>query len=407
MQRKGSAPLVAIACGGTGGHLFPGLAIGEELVQRGCEVMLLVSPKEVDQHAVRTVRGMQVVTLPAVGLARGNFTAFFTGFRQSYREARRLFASRPPQAVLAMGGFTSAPPVFAGRKVGAAAFLHESNTIPGRANRLLGWFVSQAFVGFPSCADKLHTKNILVTGTPVRPQFERSDSAGARGALGLHPDRDTLLIMGGSQGASAINQLVVRCLADLRSALPDIQFMHLTGARDHEKVLAAYRDIKAPAVVRPFLSEMELALNAATVAVSRSGASSLAEFAALRLPAILIPFPAATDNHQFHNARAFVETGAARMLGEQQSTPENLTRMIIELMTQTAERRRLGSALADWHYPNAARDIAEAILKKVPEWPARESQAADAAQISERSGPREMAVAGELRFQVGTLIFST
>ena len=116
--------------------------------------------------------------------------------------------------------------------------------------------------------------------------------------------------------------------------------------------------------MRPFLSEMELALNAATAAISRSGASSLAEFAAMRVPAILIPFPAATDNHQFHNARAFVETGAARMLGEQRSTPENLVSMVVELMTSGAERRRLASALADWHHPNAARDIAEAILKK-------------------------------------------
>ena len=126
------------------------------------------------------------------------------------------------------------------------------------------------------------------------------------------------------------------------------------------------REAKAHAVVRPFLTEMELALNAATVTVSRSGASSLAEFAALRLPAVLIPFPAATDNHQFHNARAFVETGAARMLGEQRSTPENFTRIICELMTSATERRRLAAALAEWHRPQAAAHIAEAILKKIP-----------------------------------------
>src|SRR6185436_8254235 len=163
------------------------------------------------------------------------------------------------------------------------------------------------------------------------------------------------------------NQLLVRCLGDLRRALPEVQFLHLTGAKDFEKVSAAYREAGATAVVRPFLSEMEQALNAATVAVSRSGASSLAEFAALRVPAILIPFPAATDNHQFHNARALVETGAARMLGEQHSTTENLTRVVVSLMTDASERRRLASALADWHRPNAARDIAEAVLKKIPD----------------------------------------
>jgi UDP-N-acetylglucosamine--N-acetylmuramyl-(pentapeptide) pyrophosphoryl-undecaprenol N-acetylglucosamine transferase len=406
MQKRESAPRVAIACGGTGGHLFPGLAVGEELVQRGCDVMLLISPKEVDQQAVRATHGMQIVTLPAVGLVRGNFAGFFKGFLASYREAKRVFATRPPQAVLAMGGFTSAPPVLAGRKFHAATFLHESNTIPGRANRFLAWFVSQAFVGFPSGARRLRTKDILVTGTPVRPQFARENAEAARVALGLHPRRETLLVMGGSQGASAINQLMMHCLADLRRELPEAQFLHLTGVKDYEKVTAAYRDANAPAVVRPFLTEMELALNAATVAVSRSGASSLAEFAAMRLPAILIPFPAATDNHQFFNARAFVETGAARMLGEERSTPENLMRMVVELMTNATERRRLASALTDWHYPNAARDIAKAILKRIPGLPARVMDATSIPVDSEKTEPREMAVAGNLESEISNLKFS-
>lgn len=374
MPNQDSIPLVAIACGGTGGHLFPGLAVGEELVARGCDVMLLVSPKDVDQQAVRAVTGMQVVTLPAVGLVRGNLAGFIRGFRASMQEAKRVFATRPPKAVLAMGGFTSAPPVLAGRKFKAATFLHESNTIPGRANRFLSWFVSQAFVGFPSSSSRLRTKDVLATGTPVRPQFRRANAEAARTALGLQPRRDTLLIMGGSQGASAINQLVMRCLGELQRQMPEVQFLHLTGTRDHEKVAAAYREAKAHAVVRPFLTEMELALNAATVTVCRSGASSLAEFAAMRVPAILIPFPAATDNHQFHNARAFVETGAARMLGEDRSNPENFTRMVVELMTNAGERRRLASALADWHRPNAARDIAEAIMKRIPNWTPRARQ---------------------------------
>ncbi len=406
MSTQKSAPLVAIACGGTGGHLFPGLAVGNELVARGCDVMLLISPKEVDQQAVRAASRMQIVTLPAVGMVRGNFIAFLKGFRASLQESKRVFAARPPKAVLAMGGFTSAPPVLAARKFRAGTFLHESNTIPGRANKFLSRFVSQAFVGFPSCAERLRTKDILATGTPVRPHFTRGDAAAARVALGLQPNRDTLLVVGGSQGASAINQLIVRCLGDLQQALPEIQFLHLTGPRDFEKISSAYREANATAVVRPFLTEMELALNAATVAVSRSGASSLAEFAALRLPAILIPFPAATDNHQFHNARALVEAGAARMLGEQHSTPENLTRVVVSLMTDASERRRLASALADWHRPNAARDIAEAVLKKIPDAHGTEEQNARRASDADPSELREMAVAS-LNFETATLKLST
>lgn len=413
MQTSDSNPLVAIACGGTGGHLFPGLAVGEELVARGCDVMLLISPKEVDQQAVREASGLSIVTLPAVGMVRGNLSAFFKGFRASYHEARRIFATRPPQAVLAMGGFTSAPPVLAARKFRAATFLHESNTIPGRANKFLSWFVSQAFVGFPSCAERLRTKDIVATGTPVRPQFMRDDASAARLALGLQPNRETLLVMGGSQGATAINQLLIRCLAELRRELPDVQFLHLTGPKDFEKVSAAYREAKAIAVVRPFLTEIELALNAATIAVSRSGASSLAEFAALRLPAILIPYPAATDNHQFHNARALVETGAARMLGEQHSNPENLTRMVVELMTNATERRRLSDALGDWHRPNAARDIAEAILKKIPDWPGKRAASISPSMDSQHDAdgtlqvhePDEL-VSASSKFEITNLKFS-
>ena len=126
----------------------------------------------------------------------------------------------------------------------------------------------------------------------------------------------------------------------------------------------------------------------------------------MRVPAILIPFPAATDNHQFHNARALVETGAARMLGEQHSTPENLTRIVSDLMTNPVERRRLASALADWHYPNAACSIAEAILKKIPDWPGRVNETTKTANESNNSGMREMAVVADLKFGISNLKLS-
>ena len=131
------APLVAIACGGTGGHLFPGLAVAEILTQCGCAISLLVSPKEIDQQAVTAAVGMDVVTLPAVGLVNGQIRAFVRGFWQSYRATKQRFHARPPHAVLAMGGFTSAGPVLAAKTMRIPAFLHEANSIPGRANRWL------------------------------------------------------------------------------------------------------------------------------------------------------------------------------------------------------------------------------------------------------------------------------
>ncbi|MDB6020271.1 MAG: UDP-N-acetylglucosamine--N-acetylmuramyl-(pentapeptide) pyrophosphoryl-undecaprenol [Pedosphaera sp.] len=365
MQNQSSAPRVAIACGGTGGHLFPGVAVAEELKQRGCAVTLLISPKEVDQQAVKAVAGMQVATLPAVGLSRGRVLAFVRGFAQSYRAAAKLFKTARPEAVLAMGGFTSAPPVLAGKACGAPAFLHESNTIPGRANRWLSWTVNRAFVGFPEAAERLHTRHVKATGTPVRPQFQPMDAAACRVALGLEPERPVLLVTGGSQGASGLNDLVIAMLPNLARLVPGLQLFHLTGPADAGKVEQACAANKVKAMVRPFFAEMHLALGAASAAISRAGASSLAELAAMRVPAILVPFPAATDNHQYYNALAFEKTGAACLIEQSRAKPELLAPKIVDLMENAIMREKMRAALAGGHVPNAAEQIAENIMQVV------------------------------------------
>jgi UDP-N-acetylglucosamine--N-acetylmuramyl-(pentapeptide) pyrophosphoryl-undecaprenol N-acetylglucosamine transferase len=352
-----------IACGGTGGHLFPGWAVGQELLRRGCRVTLMVSPKDVDQHVVTSISGMETVTLPAVGLNRGGQIGFLAGFFKSYRLARRLFARRRPDLVLAMGGFISAPPVLAGKRAGARTFIHESNSIPGRANRWLARWVEGAFVYFPTAAQQLRARRVEVTGMPVRPQFLKPLAAPeARQTLGLKAGSPVLLVMGGSQGASKINELFLEALPQLRQSAPDLQFIHLAGPRDAESVRAAYHEEKATALVRAFSSEMPVALAAADVAVSRAGASSLAELAARRLPAVLIPYPTAADNHQYFNARAFAQCGAARMLEQRTATPAGLAAEILDLARDTAKRSIMQQALAAWHAPGAAAQIAERIL---------------------------------------------
>ena len=353
---------VVIACGGTGGHLFPGLAVADQLVRRGCAATLLISPKEVDREAVRGVSGLEIVTLPAVGLKRGGEIAFVRGFIRSYRAAAKLFKSRPPQAALAMGGFTSAPPILAAKRAGARTFLHESNTIPGRANRWLSRVVHCAFVGFPTAAGRLHNRNVAVTGTPVRPRFRARTAADCRAEIGFDPARPVLLVMGGSQGARGINELVLQSLPLLASRAPEWQWFHLTGSGDAAKVSQAYAALKLKAVVHPFFAEMELALGAAAAAVSRAGASSLAELAAMRVPAVLVPYPAATDNHQFHNARAFEATGAARLLEQQSATPETLFQLLLDVVEKPAVHEKMQTALGQWHAPHAAEQIAEAML---------------------------------------------
>ena len=353
---------VAIACGGTGGHLFPGLAVADQLVRRGCAATLLISPKEVDQEAVRGISGMEIVTLPAVGYKRGGGIAFVRGFIRSYRAAAKLFKSCPPHAALAMGGFTSAAPILAAKRAGAKTFLHESNTIPGRANRWLSWVVDGAFVGFPTAGGRLHKRNVTVTGTPVRPRFQIRAAADCRAEMGFDPARPVVLVMGGSQGATGINELLLQTLPLLASRVPDWQWIHITGPGGVEKVRQAYATLKLRAVVHPFFVEMELAMGAATAAVSRAGASSLAELAAMRVPAVLVPYPAATDNHQFHNARAFEATGAACLLESRSASPETLIQLLLDVVEKPAVQEKMQTALAQWHAPRAAEQIAEAML---------------------------------------------
>jgi UDP-N-acetylglucosamine--N-acetylmuramyl-(pentapeptide) pyrophosphoryl-undecaprenol N-acetylglucosamine transferase len=362
MDSSPPKPLIAIACGGTGGHLFPGLAIAGELTERGCDILLLISPKEVDQQAVRSIRGMRVEVLPAIGLKRDALAEFCSGFWKSFLTAKKLFQEHPPQAVLAMGGFTCAPPVLAGKACGAATFLHESNTIPGKANRWLSYLVDQAFVGFPSAGNRLHSQSVVSTGTPVRPQFRPMDPTVCRTALGLDLQHPVLLVMGGSQGASAINDLVLQAVARLLAATPDLQFLHLSGSTDFERVQSFYLARNCKAVVRPFLTEMEMALGAATVAVSRAGASSLAELAAMRLPAILVPYPSAADRHQFYNARALVDAGAAVLLEQDVATEEKLSSLVLKLLPETETYSAMREELVRWHSPHAAEQIAEKML---------------------------------------------
>jgi len=368
MNEQSNKYHIAIACGGTGGHFFPGLAVAQQFILRNCDVTLIVSEKEIDQQALQSVWGMNIVKLPAVGLTKKNYPGFALGFLKSFLGAKKLFKAKPPHAVLGMGGFTAAPPILAGILARVPTFFHESNAVPGRANRWVSHFVTRGFVGFSHAASQFTGCDIVDIGMPVRPQFTPRDTANSRSTLGLDPMRPTLLIMGGSQGATAINDLLIQSLPLLAKQMVELQFLHLTGEKDEERVREAYERF-APGrfTVKPFLAEMQHALSAATVAISRSGASSLAEIAALRVPTILIPYPTATDNHQLFNAREYVRTGAARLLEQADATPDSLVQLVGLLLRNATVRQSLLVALPCWHRPRAAEAIADQILKVVRE----------------------------------------
>jgi len=347
---------ILIACGGTGGHLFPGLAVAEALLSRRHEVRLLVSEKAVDQAALASlvVRGgsaLSIRSLPAVGyLGLRDVVRFGSGMARATGQCAALCGEFVPDVVLGMGGFTTAPAMLAAFWKATPALIHESNAVPGKANRCAAWFARHVAVGMADCARFFRRKPVSVTGTPLRSQLRGGKVPDARQQLQLDPHRLTILVMGGSQGAHAINEAVACTLPRRRGWTDSVQFLHLSGAQDEAFLREAYSAHGFTARVMSFCDRMELAYSAADLVVSRAGAGTLAEIATFGLPSILIPYPFAADDHQAHNARVFERVGAARMirqsaLGDTDAEKgERLGAVLGELLADDTQRRRMSEA---------------------------------------------------------------
>jgi len=330
----------AIACGGTGGHLFPGLAVAEVLRGQGHEALLLISEKEVDARALRNHPDLASEKLPSIGLPAllsPAMVTFLRRLRASLRQCGKLYDTNRPDAVLGMGGFTSIAPLIAARWRGIPAFLHDSNAIPGKANRLGARLCRAVLLGFADCARHFPGRRTVVTGTPIRRELTAGSlsRAEARIRLGLAEEQTTLLVMGGSQGAAGINALMTQAAAHLE----DLQVVHLAGERDIETVRAAYQAARVPAV-------------------SRSGAASLGELSWFGLPSVLIPYPYAAEDHQRLNAEIFTRAGAARMLAENGATGESLARVITDLAAAVETRRVMADAARSLSPRDAAEQVA-------------------------------------------------
>jgi len=354
-----------IACGGTGGHLFPGLAVAESLHARGHGVLLLVSEKEIDAVALRDHPEFRREKLPSIGmpaLLSPAFPRFLKRGWESFVTCRRLYSRYQPAAVLGMGGFTSAAPLFAARLRGIPCFLHESNAIAGRANRLAARWADKVLLGLSACGKSFPGSDCIVTGTPVRRDLGQALPQGAaREVFGLDPLRPTLLVMGGSQGATGINQLLFRSAPFFRDC--NLQIIHLTGEHDDHIAAINYQREGIRAHVASFHHRMEEAYSAADLVISRAGAASLGEISQFALPSVLIPFPFAADRHQDRNAEAFRDAGAAEFVEEKTAEPESFSLMVRNLMADERRRKRMSAAAADV-LPRGAAERVAAILEE-------------------------------------------
>lgn len=350
-----------IACGGTGGHLFPGLAVAEVLRGEGHNVLLLVSEKEVDARALRNHPDLPSEKLPSIGLPSllsPALVSFLRRLRASLGKCGTLFDGDRPDAVLGMGGFTSIAPLIAAWRRGIPAFLHESNAIPGKANRLAARFCKAVLLGFDDCTPHFPRGKTRVTGTPIRRELDRTVPAReeARRHLGLDARKPTLLVMGGSQGAAGINALMARAAPCLGGR--DLQVIHLAGKRGVEAVDAAYKSASIPAVVMPFCDSMQDAYAASDLAVSRSGAASLGELSLFGLPSVLVPYPYAAEDHQRLNAEIFVRAGAARIVKEREASADDFAALLLSLLESPAELSNMSAAARSLAPRDAAARVA-------------------------------------------------
>ena len=357
---------IVVACGGTGGHAFPGLAVAEELASRGHDVTVWDSGRDIESSVMKRWKG----------------AAFSTGARQlsarnalsilrSVLRCRKEMKKTRPDALLAMGSYSSLPPVFAAKTCGVRIYLHEANTVPGKAVDFLSRFAAAVATSFEMTAGYLPAAKTVCTGLPVR-----SDIASGSRFPFVPKDSFVVFVTGGSQGAHAVNLLASEALVQLKKAIDarcgadgsrgrQLYVVHQTGAKDEGMVMAAYAAAGLPSRVHAFEGEMANAFATADLVIARAGASTCFELAACGKPALLIPLPTALRDHQHHNAESFAAKGAADEGVQEKLTSDALCRYILDRYNHPEKLARMAERMRALAAPDAASRVADLVEKGV------------------------------------------
>jgi UDP-N-acetylglucosamine--N-acetylmuramyl-(pentapeptide) pyrophosphoryl-undecaprenol N-acetylglucosamine transferase len=365
-QKNSKSIHVLIACGGTGGHLFPGIAVGEVLASRGHDVTLLISEKKIDTLAASGHPELRFEKMPFLAMPKPwspKMFGFLKGLWQGTKACRKIIRDHEVDVVLGMGGFTSFAPLYAGRKEGCHTFIHESNAIPGKANRLNARYSDIVLCGLEAC--KAHFPkhgDVRVIGTPIRSSMRKPNSDDPRAFFKLDKDKRTLLIMGGSQGARGVNRAVGMALEEFEKM--GIQVLHIAGPTDYEEVRDVYA--KIPMLkqhVAAFCHRMDLAYRVADLAIARSGASSMSELAYFGVPSLLVPYPYAAEDHQTRNAEIFDQAGAAKLMRESDLNADTLADAVRSIINDPRKAGEMKKAAQKLAVKNSAEKIADLLVK--------------------------------------------
>jgi len=356
---------IVIAGGGTGGHLFPGLAVARTLMAREphARVSFVGTARGLEARVVPQA-GFELDLIRSAGLKGKSIAGRLRGaslLPVGLFDAWQLLSRRRPQVVVGVGGYSSGPVVLLAALRGMATMVLEQNAVPGLTNRWLAPFVGAAAVTYDGTLSCFRGKG-FVSGNPVRPEFFR---AAADVPDTPHPPR--LLVVGGSQGSHAINVAIVAAAPALAQQCAGLEIVHQTGARDQAWVQEQYAALGVVVRVVSFLDDILHELNAADIVVSRAGATTLAELAALGRAAVLVPLPTATDDHQRKNAQVLADAGAARVVDERELSqtdgPTALAQSISGLMADAPARARMRDAIRAFARPDAADRIVSRLLE--------------------------------------------
>lgn len=328
---------VVLTTGGTGGHIFPALAVAEELRRRFPGVELLFVGGQYGQEGKLAAQaGLDYLGLPVRGFLGRGFKAVGAGcgLLKAVGIARKKLKAFGPDVVIGFGGYAAAASLLAARLLSLPCMIHEQNSLPGLANRLAGRFAGKVCISLPDAAAWFKAEKVVLTGNPVRASIRRLQEEQARPESAGNGTRN-LLVLGGSQGARAVNSAVLEDLPALMRA--GISLRLQTGAADYERVAAEVKkyDCDQPCFlpeVNPFIYDMAEAYGWADLALCRAGATTVAELAVAGLPAVFVPFPQATHNHQLHNARQVESLGAALVLEQKELRPGLLAAAVAGLL---------------------------------------------------------------------------
>jgi UDP-N-acetylglucosamine--N-acetylmuramyl-(pentapeptide) pyrophosphoryl-undecaprenol N-acetylglucosamine transferase len=364
-------PLIAISGGGTGGHIYPAIGIAKELVRLdpAIEIVFIGGGDRLESRIVPQ-HGFRFLPISVAGFPRKLTWRWLPVIGQVCFGLARAFwflKNLKPRMVVGTGGYVCGPVLSAALFLGIPTVIQEQNAYPGLTNRILARWAKAVYLAFETAATHFPAGMTAVTGNPIRRTIDSvKRSRATYEKFGLDANLKTVFVMGGSQGAHAINQIVMEALGDLAPFHQQSQVIHQTGKTDYEKVKERYRDLPLRHFVQPYFDPIEAVYSIADLMVCRAGGMTISEITACGLPAIFVPLPTAAGNHQRLNAQALSDRGAGIVLNQQTLTGNKLAEKVIQIITDSAKLQRMGRASRQLGNPHAGEEIAKSIYSFVP-----------------------------------------